>query len=348
MLSIKKIEELLNSQNCSVSKIYTSENLVIFLEIINYSNHDVFILYIPSKYDVSPKGFKNVYEIKEISSENKDEEEPNLYDNIELDIDINDDENLKKNLEEKYNKELSLDIDEKDFPKLEAVKDQINRMKNCIKNTDYKLLVQIGKFIICLRRNDDIDTFCIQDYNNENDMLKLFIVTDLEMFYINKVKTLTDINTIQKGIIKLIEDLKKSHEKVFRQLIAKERKINEQLKKIDENHKNYNTQISNIDTLLKRVNTIDDNIYQEHLFTLKKYKLGNQSINSDIELSHVKNKYESKRKTIANIKKQLIETIVTLKNKRNNVYLQTDKLLFQNNILLNSVINNMKKISNYI
>ena len=347
MLSLNKLQDLLNIQNCTIKKVYEYDGLCMFIEIANYTTHDIFLMYIPSKYDIPTKDFPNVYTIKELEDNTDNEDEMNnIYNTIDLEIDVNDDENLKKNLEEKYNKEIKLNTKKtEDLAYLDNIKEQVRRVRYCIKNTDYKVAIQYDKYIVCLRRNDDIDKF-ITNEENTSSILKLLIVTDLEMFYMNKTKTLNDIHLIQEGIINVIQDLKVSHEKIFDQLVIKEKGINSKLKQIDVKVTTYNSEIKQLSALLDRINIIDENIRKENDKLIVKYKNDN-NLSSDIEYAHIKNKHEKDLNNILKIKQKLIKNITEIKNQKNNTYLQIDKLLFENNILLNTVINNMKKISKY-
>jgi len=344
MLSLKKLEELLYTENCSLKRVYAYRGSCMFLEVANYNSHDVFLLYIPSKYDIPAKGYPNVYHIKEFEGVDKNQVE-GMYNTIDLDIDLDDEDNLKQNLEDKYKKELNLDINDEDLSEIDNIKEQVDRIRHCIKNTEYKVAIEFKKYIVCLRRNDDVDAFVIQDVK-DSEVLKLLIVTDLEMFYNKPKKTLSDISVIQKGIITLIEDMKKSHEKIFEQLITKEKGVNNKLKQIDIRAKLYDSEISKLSELLQRVNGIDVNIREEYSKLKKKYR-GTSNLNSDIQYSHIRNKYDNELKKIMKIKQRLVNSIIVIKNYRYNTYLHIDKLLFENNVLLNTVINNMKKISKY-
>lgn len=344
MLSLKKLEELLYSQNCSIKRVYSYEGNCMFLEVANYNSHDVFLLYIPSKYEIPAKNHPRIHTIRDFEKKQSSDSE-GMYDTIDLEIDINDEDNLKQNLEDQYKKELDLDINDEDLSDIDNIKEQVERIRHCIKNTDYKVAIEFKKYNVCLRRNDDVDVFVVDDAD-DSDVLRLLIVTDLEMFYNKPKKTLSDISFIQKGIIRLIENMKKSHEKIFEQLIAKEKSVNNKLRQIDVTTRHYDNEIDKLVNVLDRVNVIDINMRNEYNKLKSKYNT-NTNLTSDIQYSHLKSKYENEFDKIMKIKQKLVGHILVIKNYRYNTYLHIDKLLFQNNVLLNTVVNNMKKISKY-
>ena len=119
-LSITKLEKLLNNSGFVVKSIFTIEEQAAYLDIFNISTADNFMLYIPSRYEISvnenytnEKG--NVFPLKYID----EKEFVSKMDEYELDKEYNkidtylspDKENtrdMEKALKENYEKDVEI------------------------------------------------------------------------------------------------------------------------------------------------------------------------------------------------------------------------------------------------
>ena len=138
--SFTKLDLLLKTNGFTPKNIYTIDNYCVYIEILCISTSVVFLLYIPSQFNIKPDKY-NIYKLKYVDIEqsdnivNKYADEPDKYDikndYTEIDIeDIDKMDDLENNLTENYNREIllkNLNKEDKDILK------EIEETKN-IKN----------------------------------------------------------------------------------------------------------------------------------------------------------------------------------------------------------------------
>ena len=75
---------------------------------------------------------------------------------------------------------------------------------------------------------------------------------------------------------------------------------------------------------------------------------GYKGLHSDIEKSHGDSKYNKEHEKIIKVKDEIIKNILTLKSKQEDIFLFLDKVLFDNTIMMDSIIKNIEMINKYI
>lgn len=78
----------------------------------------------------------------------------------------------------------------------------------------------------------------------------------------------------------------------------------------------------------------------------KKYKDPslNKGLHNDINRTHEISKLENEISDIQKIKEEIIKTLFELKNKKENTMLMVDKIMFDNNVMIECVIRNFSKL----
>lgn len=349
MLSLKKLDQLLKEYNCGIKTIYTYKGYCMFIEVVSFNTANIFILYIPSKYDIDAKNYSNTYEIKEFNKEEEEDIEriKNSYSEIELDIDINENVDIKDKLEDKYKKKINLSSINEDIVVINNTKEQLKRLIYCIENTDYKLGVKYKDYLTCVRRNDDIETYKIKEYEEGDSSYYFYIVIDLELLYSKKNNSVQDINKIYNGICKIMHKNHNSHKDVFEKLIESERDIHSNLEKISVKISLFDGMLKRSYALLDNINSIQKNMNKEKEEFLKKNQTQENTLDNDIYNSHQLHKFNTEYAKVENIKKEIVTNIAAINHAKENIFLNIDKILFDNNVMLNNVINNVKKISTF-
>ena len=84
MLSLRKLENLLAEKNFIIKTLFTSGGTLVYVEIFNLNNADLFLLYIPSKYEIeiAEEEMNNAYKIKNIDI--NEEEMENILRNYDV------------------------------------------------------------------------------------------------------------------------------------------------------------------------------------------------------------------------------------------------------------------------
>ena len=146
-LSIIKLKELLISKGFNPINYFVMSGYYFYIELVCLKTSERIFLYIPSKYEIQVQDLENTYKIKEIEMDKKEEitdeygnqpDVEDIYKNIDLEEDK---EDLQSKLSKNYSKDIKLtDISDDDNLILKSIFRQIDRLKNCVKNLNYKLL----------------------------------------------------------------------------------------------------------------------------------------------------------------------------------------------------------------
>ena len=157
MLSLKKLRDILSSNSIIIKKIFCIDDLAVYLELFHIDSSNTFMLYIQSKYEIKVKNEWldiGIYKIKYFDMDNEEylqdqNEIEEYYDEIDLELSPEKKKNnLEKLLNENYNKDLNLtDILQEEKKILKNSYHQLSRLKLCIQNLNYKLVILYKNYI---------------------------------------------------------------------------------------------------------------------------------------------------------------------------------------------------------
>jgi hypothetical protein len=364
MLSLNKLEKLLGESGLIINKIFVIDGLCIYLEILSSSNADIFLLYIPSRYDIKADNRNDIYKIKNIEfndvndidnidivkeygEEVDDKDIGNSYKEININNENNTEENIVKTLEDNYKKPILLNDSKKNDKKdIKDIIRQINRFKYCTQNIKYKIAIKYKNYISCIRRDDSIDCYMIKNYRG-NPKYKLLIIVDLETYYTNMSSIVSDINTIQDGLYKIINDNHDTHLNTFIKLLKEEKDILNIIQDVHKKKQEYSEYIQKLEKMLENINETEKKIFKEIADVQTKYNNSVQNIHSDIEKSHMMAKYNTDLEKIATIKQDIMNNIMDIKLKKEDLFLHTDNFLFDNNVMMTTLLKNINKLLEY-
>ena len=319
-LSIHKLLEILDKSYMYASKYYGKDNICIYVNIISKLNGNEYMLYIPSKYNISLKEIKNnVFEIKSFDITKKNKELLSEYGNYSQDINNEMGNNIitENSLIKNYK-----DNNIEDNENVKCLNRHLKRMKYIVKSSDYKVIIQTNGILGCINKNNDIIFYKIKNYDNDNNTNKYLVCMSLEIFYKN-------FDTINKELLstkkKITNILDKNYDKNINYIHTLLTKTNIDTNKLN-NHimskkREYHNNLQQLEGLLKVINE-KENEYKIHI------ENGNNSI---IE------KYKELLKTKSNILLEIISNI----NNMDHITILCDKILFDNIILVNQLTKNI-------
>ena len=348
-LSIAKLEKLFASSGFFAIKYYTIGGVCVYIELKSKSFPDTFMIYVPSKYEIEITVGKNIYKIQEIDINDENQENQEIVENNYTELDIllsprnNKREDLSKKLEEPYNKNIVLDNFSSDYK--DEIKDlysQLNRLKNCIKNINYNIGILYKNYIAAIR-HEEIEIYFIKSYKGE-DKRKFVVVADLELFYTKTENIYSDIEKIRSGIYTVLNKNERRHEKMIRKMIEQQTNWDLLMKNANVKKKYNEAHIENFEKLFQDIISSENYKIDQLNEVDEKYNL-KESLQSDIEKSHLKNKLENELNEIIVTKKEIMKNLVNLRNELENIILSKDKILFDNIIMLNSLTKNIENLS---
>lgn len=339
-LSLSKLIGFLSSKSYIPIQYFGEDDFCVFINIMCLTSYDNFMIYIPSKYEFNLDKIKDSFKISEI--ELKRNKNNNFYKNIQIDIKEGD---VEKELVNNYKHEIILkNVPEQDNEDLIMIYKQLDRLKNCVENLKYKLCIQYKNYMCCIRRSNEISIFTIDKYNGKN-MMNMSIIVDLETLY-EKIDTLPlDMETVKSNIYEIFENTQNNSNNTILKMISDRNFISSVPENIQERKYKYDHLLLETHKLAIILDEKEASL-MEDIQNLE--KIATYSIDGDIIKAREKSKIETTLKNIRGSKINLAKTIVELRNKKENLILGLDNILFENAVLLDNLSNNFKKLSNFV
>lgn len=359
-LSIAKLEKLLSLKGFVPSRYFVMHSVIVYMEIVSIIDAETFLLYIPSKYKFVAQPAKNVYKIKYFDineSENNTADEyagepdEHTVENTYQEIDVNISPttrgvNIGPHLEENYKRIITLkDISSDDLKELKDIVRQLKRLRFCVQNVKYKIAIMYKHYLCTIKRDDSIDCFSIKKMRCK-EYKKLFITTDLELLYEKMDSLVLNMGTIRKGLYHILDKNHFSHTRTLQRLLDEKTSIiklsdNAYSKKVE-----YEKFLKESTDMLDIINKSEKNIFKQIYELNEKYNNPTlKGLHNDIERSHQLTKLDGELNEIQKIKEDIVKTIFDLKIKREDTMLTVDKIMFDNNVMVECVLKNFTDLS---
>ena len=348
-LSIQKLEKFLSLKGFIPNKYFTIHSTCVFIEIISIENSDIFLLYIPSKYEFFVDKDKNVYKMQYYDEQNIDVDEniENTYKEIEFNgtPEVKNG-NIAPYLEENYKKTINIkDVPADDTKEIKNIINQIKRLGFCVQNVKYKIAINYKNFLCSIKRDDTVECYSIANYSMKN-YKKLYITVDLELLYEKIESVILNMKTIREGIYNILSNNQFNHTKMINKLIEEKTNILELCNNTYINKNKYDHYIKESTEILGFISNAEKGILKNIYETNEKYKNKSlQGLNNDIDKSHHISKLNEELTSVRKIKEEIVNTIFELKIKKDNAVLTIDKIMFDNSVMLDSIFRNVTLLS---
>lgn len=358
-LSTSKLEKMLALKGFVPTHYYIMHGIIVYMEIISITDADTFLLYIPSKYKFSPPRDGNVFKIKYIDiEESKDntvddyagEPDEHVIENTYREIDVGISPTLKGHniapqLEENYKRSITLkDISSEDSKELKDIFRQLKRLRFCVQNVKYKIAIVYKNFLCSIKRDDSIECYIIKNLNGKPKK-KLYVTADLELLYEKMDSLMLNMDTIRKGLYHIMDKNHFTHSRTLQRLLEEKTSLiefsdNSYAKKVE-----YEKYLKDSSNMLTAINKSEKNILEKIYELNEKYNNPNlKGLHNDIEKSHIISKLNKELSDIQKIKEDIVRTIFELKTKRDDTMLTVDKIMFDNNVMVECVLRNFEDL----
>jgi len=360
-LSIEKLEKLLSAKGFIPSRYFVMHGLCVYIEIVSIENADMFLLYIPSKYKFKlKKGRTNMNNIKYLDIDETEDNtadyyagEPdehsveNTYREIDVGISPNvNGDNIAPYLEENYKRTITLkDISDEDSKEIRDIVRQLKRLRFCVQNVKYKIVIIYKSFLCAIKRDDTIECYVIKKYPEKN-CKKLYVTTDLEILYEKIDSLMLNMNTIRKGLYHILDKNHFTHTRTLQSLMEEKNDIMRLSDRSYAKKLEYEKYLKEANKMLEAIKRSEKEKLA-HIYELnEKYRDPGlrRGLHNDIEKSHQLSKLENELADIQKIKEDIVKTIFDLKTKREDTMLMVDKIMFDNNVMIECVIRNFSKL----
>ena len=359
-LSTSKLEKLLSLKGFVPSRYFVMHSIIVYMEIVSILTADTFLLYIPSKYKFVIKNGDSVYKVKYIDIDETDyntadnyagEQDENTVENTYKEIDLNiiptvQGDNIALNLEENYKHIISLkDIYNGDMKELKDICRQLKRIRFCVQNVKYKIAIMYKNYICSIKRDESIEVFSIEKFIGK-DCTKLYVTVDLELLYEKMESLLLNISTIRKGLYHILDKNHFKHTRTLQKLLEEKRDIIDFSEGVYTKKIMYEKHLNESNNMLDIINKSEKNLLYKIHESNEKYNNNNglKSLSSDIEHSHKLSNLNKELLDIQKIKEDIVKTIFELKTKKDNMVLKVDKIMFDNNVMVECVLRNFSEL----
>jgi len=353
-LSIEKLTDICESNGLIPMNFFRYKKKLLYLQTISLKKGFSFMINIPKKYDFDLENSRidNLYKIKKLRINNETINNPfkspdnseldKLYSEIELQKNFDPDTDttdLESKLLESYKKKIYLSsLDKEEFQQIKDIFRQIQRLKFCVQGIDYKISIIYKNYLCSIDDNDEIECFFIKNFNKGVNR-KLFVSLNLNLLFDNIQNLEEHVQQVYDGVNQVLNKSQESHFDKFLVILDTCKDIRTKLNNI----KNYRDHISSLinkyETLVSRANHISSTI-TDKIVMLKKP----DNMSNDAHYVNEKNKLENKLENINGVKGKAIEKLASLRDKDSNLLLKSDKILFDNIIMLNNINNNLKEL----
>ena len=352
-VSLRKLEKYIQTLGYVTKRYFIMKGLCIYLEIIGIKNANTFLVYIPSKYNIKAKDRKNVFELSyinvnddgtivgEYANDPDDFDIENTYDNIT--IEHNNDINVVDRLEEKYKSQLNIK-DKGDNKELLDVFRQLRRLRFCVQYIGYKICIIYKNYMCCIRRDDTFEGYKIREQPRD-DIRRLIITIDLDSFYERSSNIDSDLYMVQSGIHKILDRNQTSQASMLEEMLDIKNDIMSTSNMVYNKKKQCSAYLVKFREMLYRVNNAEKILVEKLLLINEKYDMSdNQGLHSDMEHSRILTELENKIIKINSTKQDIIHNILEIQNKRDNISLNVDKIMFDNSVMLDTIYRNFDSL----
>lgn len=354
-LSISKLNNICETNGLVPLKYFKYKDNLLFLQTISLKKGFSFMINIPKKFTFEDDlDGGDVYKLKKIKFDKETLKQ--LYkspDNKELDkiyseikvakefdpnLDVNE---LEEKLMEVYKKQIYLSkMDKEELHQIRDIFRQIERLKLCVQGIDYKITIIFKNYLCCVDEDGEIECYYIKHFKS-GFYRKLFISLNLTLLFDNISNLENHLQEVYDGVNEILARSQESHLQKFLITIDSCRQVGEKINKIKEIRMNIKGCIQKYENTLNKLILFQKSL-ETKFISLQK----NDNLENNLNYIREKNKIEKELSEVEEIKVKVMEQLVSLRDKDSDISLKVDKILFDNILMLNNIINNLKIFDN--
>lgn len=357
-LSLSKLERFLVSKDLIPRAFFTIENKCFLIEVVNVNSTNTLFVYINDTYELDVSKKEDVFKLKIINTTNNEDFENEIKDKYasepddvdieknydELDINETKRENMEDFLEDNYKKELYIrDINKEDTIKLKEINRQLKRMRFCVQTLKYKISILYKNYLSLINIENEVEIYHIKNYEGE-DNRSLYVIIDLENLY-NNINTVNqDITNIRDGLYNIFEKNQKKHIVNFEKMLNEGQSIFTFIESFNIKKNEYEQYLQKLYSMIENINQTEKD-RKEQIENIREEYESKGGLQSDIQKSHILSKYEAEIRDIKSTKQKIIKNIFEIKSKLDDMVLYTDKIFFDNLIMIDAILKNINSLN---
>ena len=195
-----------------------------------------------------------------------------------------------------------------------------------------------------IKRDDSIECYVIRKYSSKT-CKKLFVTVDIELFYEKMDSLILNMSTIRKGLYHILDKNHFTHTRTLQKLLEEKGDFMgfsdaAYAKKVD-----YEKYLKEAQEMLEAINLSEKSTMESIYEINEQYNNPNlKGLHNDIQKSHQLTKHNKDLSEIQKIKEDVVKTIFELKTKRDDTMLSVDKIMFDNNVMVECVLRNFSDL----
>ena len=364
-LKLSKVENLLLNNRLLITSFYLLGDRCVFIKVFSIDKGHSFLIKIDSEYklvitkeQISQRPNINVLFLNSITEEASDTSTVERYgkipddDEIRRRYDINFQKNevggkeeLEANLENNYKKKFFLgDLDQSFKHDHKECKRQLKRLSLSFSDIRYMLSMVYNNLFLYVDDKSKINSFLIREQNTEGRKL-LFVIVRLDFFFEDKDRIIKDVITIKKSLFSIVDKTSEANVGNLLLILKKFEAVGTIITEINKIKRTIYTHLEQfeklIETLVEKEHTLAEEIYVLE----ESHEKG--EIN-EVAFVHAKRAVEEKKEKAIGVKQRILKNINKTLNQYDDIYLKCDKLEFDNTILLDTLLKNIKEMEEEI
>ena len=354
-LSINKLEKLLVHNGIFPDKYYKYHGFILFIECVVVKSGQKFWLDIPSNYKFKNSNSSKVYELKSIDIDDGDGEVVNEFAKQFNDLDVFNsyeasahsthepveddfDNNISTTLADNYKYSIRInEIDETDEKDIRDIKRQLSRLRYSVIHTKYNVCLTYKQYFGIIYK-DEVIMFMVKNLNEDiySKFRQLNITVDLELFYDKIDRINPEITKIKSSIDKILDI---NYNKNISNIKFMMNKSGDIINKFNEL---YHTK-TRLSELEYNFEALFKSAYDSEKRLVEKISLLKESNGNEEQIMILKDKI----KTLEMSKMEVLNNISTVSERKDNITLTLDKILFDNIVMFNSIIKNFELLLSF-
>ena len=358
-LKLSKLENLLLENRLLLKAIYNKNNRCVFIKVFSIDTGIFFFISIDTDYELKIKEEEILHRgngiesytlekilykegesiIEKYTAYPSDREIQNQYE-INLKKDFQDAE-LEANLESNYKKKIFLrDVKKELDMNLKDCMRQLKRLSLSFENIKYSLCILEDKLFV-FSDSKKVKPYFINNQNTDNNRL-FFLITSLEFFYENPKNIIEDVKDVKSALFAVLDKNSKHNIEKLIHMLGKFDTYGEILQLVSANKQKTIKLLRNYEQFLINTQKSEKEIFQEIEQMEENYEHGKLN---DTNYVHRKRILDEKKQSILSNKQQTLKNLIKLSNLSDNLYLKSDKVDFENIILVDAITKNLQDIS---
>ena len=336
---------MIEPKDMSIVSQYIYKDAVMYVKIKNNKHGNDVLVYIPSKFTI-----RKDYSIPSYGLEYVDVRLDNqsvAIDFGEVDEDTTQDEYeqisfeesdvaIREKLERNYERPVSLKGNHEDRMEIRDIFRQLGRLKHTVASVPYKLCISYKHFLCTLSRHNELEGYVIKNCDMRQSKKNMIITTDFQYFCNNLDSVGFEVTDVLQSIFRILDN---NHTRNLRE-ISRLDSFSVRLKTL---YIKYENAIASLNDNLQKAQERFDNIRdREDELIQEVMTLRQRNTLSDNDKTRKMDACKKKIENLFQKKNEIMITMNELLERKEDLTLSTDRIIFDNTIMITSIAQNLE------